>query len=200
MAEHVEVHFVGEIVVADRAEEVGPGLVGQFQVVDGMGGEKAAVVARDAVGLVADVDEAEEVLKILPTGIGDGVEPGHGVGLGDRLFGQQMAVLAEGDEHDAVDEPLRHFDRVVQRAVLAVVQFGDQVGAVAGIVLVKLVADRPLPLGGHFQERDGPRAAMHPIVDEALAMKEDVELLEEFVVAERLQAEVLVDPFRRGAS
>ena len=54
MAEHVEIHFVGEVVLADRVEEVGPGLVGQFELVDRVNGKHPAVVFRDIVLVIAE--------------------------------------------------------------------------------------------------------------------------------------------------
>ena len=69
MPQHVEVHFVGEIVVADRVEEVRPGLVGQIQLVDRVRREQSAVVLRNAVRFVAAVDETKQILKFCQRGL-----------------------------------------------------------------------------------------------------------------------------------
>ena len=34
---------------------------------------------------------------------------------GNGALGQQIAVLAKGDEHDAVEQPLGHFNGLVER-------------------------------------------------------------------------------------
>ncbi len=78
-----------------------------------MRGEQPAVVLGNAVGLVAHVDEAEEILEVLPAGIRHRMEAGDLVGLGDGPLGQQLPILAKGDEHDAVEQPLGHFDGLV---------------------------------------------------------------------------------------
>ena len=109
-----------------------------------------------------------------------------------------MAVFAKGDEHDAIEQALGHVDRLVQRAFLLEMQFGNQVGAVARVVLVELVADLPLAFGRFFQQGHGARRTEKRLVDQALAMKEHVELFEHVEVAQRLQREVLVSPLRRG--
>ena len=107
--------------------------------------EQSAVVLGDAVRLVAEVDEAKQVLEVLPAGIGDGVKPGHLVGRAGSMFsGSRVAVFAKGDEHDAVEQPLGHFDRLVERMVQLEVEIGNQLGAVDGIGVVELVADLAL--------------------------------------------------------
>ena len=171
---------------------------GSSSSIDGVRREQPAVVPGNAVGLVAGVDEAKEVLEVLPAGIGDGVKAGHRVSLGDRLLGQQLAIFAKGDEHDAIEQALGHFDRLVQRALLLEVQFGDQVGAVAASRHRRAVADLPLAFGRFFQQGHGARRSEKRLVDQTLAMKEHVELLEDVEVAQRLQREMLVSPFRRG--
>ena len=160
--------------------------------------EQPAVVLGNAVGFVAGVDEAKQVLETLPAGIGDGVKAGHGVSLGDRLLGQQLAIFAKGDEDDAIEQALGHFDRLVQRVLLLEMQFGNQLGAVARVGVVELIADLPLAFGRFFQQGHGARRSEKRLVDQTLAMKEHVELLEQVEVAQRLQREMLVSPFRRG--
>ena len=198
MPQHVEVHLVGKVVAADPVEKGRPGRVGQLDLVDGVRREQPAVITGNAVRFVAGVDEAKEILEVLPTGIGHGVKAGHAVRLGDRLLGQQPAILAKGDENDAIEQPLRHLDRLVQRPLLFEMKLGDQLRAVAGVILVEPVADLPLALGRFLQQGHRPRRPQKRRVDQALAVKEHVELLEQFEIAQRLQRKVLVRALRRS--
>ncbi len=194
----VEVHLIREVVITDRIEEGRPWYVGQFQFIDCVRREQPAVVLGNAVAAAAGVDEAKEVLEVLPAGIGDSVKAGHGVSVGDGLLGQQAAIFAKGNEDDAIEEALGHFNRRVPRVIPLEVQLGDQVVAVARVGVVEFVADLPLAFGRFFQQGRGTRRSERRRLDQTLAMKEHVELLEHVEVAQRLQGEMLVSPFCRG--
>ena len=96
-------------------EEGGPGRIRKFEVIDSMRSEQPPVELRNPAFLVAVIHKPKQSLEALPARIGDGMKTGDAVRLGNRLFREQLAVFAEGDEHDAVEQPLRHFNRVVER-------------------------------------------------------------------------------------
>ena len=116
MAEDVEIHFVGKTVAADSFEEDGL-LVGQFDIIHRVRREETAVVTWDVGRLISLVDKAKQAFETLPARIGDRRKTGHCISFGDGFFGQQAAVFAKGDEHDAVNQPLRHFDRQIERMI-----------------------------------------------------------------------------------
>ena len=75
------------------------------------------------------------------------------------------------------------------------VQVGNQRGAVGRIGFVELVTDFPLPLCRFLEQRNSAGGIVEGrFFNQALAVKQHIELLELIEIPQRLQREVLVGP------
>ncbi len=147
--------------------------------------EEAAVVFWDVVDGVAGVDESEQSFEVLPFGVGDVVETTNRAGFGNRIFGQKAAVFTKGDKNDTVEEPLRHFDGIIEGELLA--QQANQFDAITGVVFVELFADLSLAVVGIAEQLAG-----FVLVDQALAIQEKEKSLEFVELPQALEREMFV--------
>ncbi len=168
-------------------EEVGPGFVGQFEIIDIVLGEQAAVVFGDVVGSLPTSIKRKRFLKFCQRGFVTSWNPETVRPLGMVLLGQQLPVFAKGDEHDAVEQPLGHFDGGIGN-VAERLKMLDKLRAGIRVKLVKFVADRGLLLAGFGEQAFGQRGAF----DQSFAAQQNIEPLEFVAIAEVLQRKVLV--------
>ena len=158
--------------------------------------EQAAVVAAFQVAMrgVALVDRAEQVQEVPPAGIRDLAKGGQfAVGGFEALGGQQVAVLAEGDEDDAVQDLLGD-SRWPWPSVFPSLQVEvlDQPQAVLAVLPVKLVAHLALPVLGSLSSRRARAALPGRRGDQSAPLEKAVELAEAFLVAQFLKVKLLV--------
>src|SRR5262249_41660202 len=109
----LDVDLVPKVVAADRVEKVGP-LVVELEFIDlRFVSEQAAVVAGLQVEVFMPlVNGLEEQQEILPAWVLHPAKPRNlGIGLGDALVRQQVALLAKSDEDDAVEYLLGNVQR-----------------------------------------------------------------------------------------
>ena len=109
-----------------------------------------------------------------------------------RFSGQQLAVLAEGDEDDAVEQFLGDADRLVEVLALLAMQVLDQFQPPPLVVRVQFVADAFLAIGRLAQQFQGPRLLAGPRREQPAALEEAVELVEARAVPQFLEVEFLV--------
>ncbi len=192
MAEHVEINFVGEIIAAERVEKIRPRFVGKLKSIDGVRRKQAAVVFGNFVRRASDVDEAEQILEVLPSRVGNGMEASHRIRLGNCLFGQQAAVFAKRDENDAIEQALGHLNGGVDGVIEVPVQIRDQLKPLLVVVIVKLVADFALAIGCFAEQPNGARWLAAYALNKSEPMEQNIEPTELVDVAERLQREMLV--------
>ena len=77
------------------------------------------------MAVVANVDEAEQVLEVLPAGIGDRRETGYLARVANRIRRKQLPVFAERNENHAIEQALGHFNRGFDRVAFFVAQVAD---------------------------------------------------------------------------
>jgi len=193
VAQHVDVHFVAKVVVADLPEEIRP-IVVQFQVVDFVVVlEQPAVVRADVESPVSLVDAAEQQAESQPARIGDQRESPHLAPRGvDRLGRKQFPVLAEGDEDDAVQQHLRDVDRRVDALVVGrLSQMADQRDPLVLIAAVQFPAHLSLALVGLPKQDFCPRTLAQEPREQSVAGEQAIKLPEPFRAAHLLKGKVL---------
>ena len=198
--QHLDRDVVAKVVPAEVCQRFAQ-LVRDLQVVELLGKpeETAAVRGELPIG-VAAVDPAEDCLEVVPERPGI-VLVAVSDGAGERVPGEQIAVLREGGEEEPIEDRLRVAEHLQRGQVgVRLPELGEEPLAQAAVLGVEGVRDLFLGPGRRREQQLHRRGDAGRGAEEALAGEEIIEALEALDRREILQQEGLADVGRaRGA-